>query len=199
MVFHKNKIRKIGYKDVKEKNLLNLQYPIIFFLPVFPNLQLRIIPQLNINIRIEMGFELDLLKNDFSVYFEPSGSAEVGVNLEIGFYLPPVSSCLEISLTVGIKGTLGSGRVGVKLSLSLTEAKFIIEAFYEFNALSFSFYVLFRIKINLGIIKFSFSFYLIYKELFGGFTTKKKEKIEVSLKKIKDLIHVLPVIPHKIK
>ena len=132
-----------------------------------------------------MGFDLDLLKDDYSVFFDISGEAEVSVSLEVGCYIPSFSPSVQISLSVGIKGILGSGKIGIKLSLFINGPKYEIEKYYMYNALSLSYYSLFQVKVNMGFMKFSFQFYLINKELFGGFSGKKNKKEEHKYPKIK--------------
>ena len=187
IVFSKGKLRKLGFKDGTTIKLLNLEINFIFFLPIFPYLQIRVIPLLNLDLTFDMGFELDTTKDEFSVFYEPSGNAEVSVSLEMGFYIPAFSPGMEISLSIGIKGVLGSGSVGMKISFYFDKPKLELEFYIKYNAFSFTFYSLFKIRIKLGIIKFSFQFYLIYKELFGGIHGKISKKTELSLKKIKDL------------
>ena len=132
-----------------------------------------------------MGFDIDLLKDDYSVNFEISAEAEVSVSLEVGCYVPSFNPTVEISLTVGIKGVLGSGKVGVELALFINEPKYEIEIYFQYNALSLNFYSLFKIKVDIGFMKFSFQFYLINKKLIGGFSGKKSKKEEHKFPKIK--------------
>ena len=175
-IIYQSIISKKGYKKSKKIDLLDFEIPpFIFFFPTFPILQLRIIPKINIGLYYEMGFKIDLLQNDYNVFFDVSGNAEVSVSLEVGCYLPSPSSIFEISLSVGLKGTLGAGTIGMKISIFIIEQKYEIEFYYQYKAFSLSFYVMFKIKINLGIIKRSFSFYLMNKELVEGF--KKKESL----------------------
>ena len=184
IVLYKNKIAKIGFKESIDLFKIDIDLPpFILLFPSFPNLQLRIVPQICFGLNFEMGFDIDLLKDDYSVYFDISGEAEVGVSLEVGCYIPSFSPTIQISLSVGIKGILGSGKIGIKLALFFNEPKYELEKYYKYNALSLHFYALFQIKIKLKFIKFSFQFYIINKELIDGFSGKKSIKEEHKFKK----------------
>ena len=185
-ILYKNKLPKVGYSESIDLFKYDIDLPaFILLFPSFPILQLRIVPGIDFSLNFEMGFEIDLLKDDYSVYFEISGEAEVSVSLEVGCYVPIFNPAVEISLSVGIKGVLGSGKVGVKLTLFINEPKYEIEKYYEYNALSLNFYSLFKVKVNMGIIKFSFQFYLINKKLINGFSGKKSQKKEYNYQKLK--------------
>ena len=159
--------------------------PFVLFFPAFPILQLRISPKIYFSLDFERGYDINILKNDYSVYFDISGEAEVSISLEVGCYIPSYSSAVEISLTVGIKGILGSGKIGIKLTLFINEPKYQLEIYYRYNALKLNFYSLFKVKVNFGLIKFSFQFYLINKDLIQGLSDRKSKTEEHKFPRIK--------------
>ena len=155
---------------------------IIFFVP-FPYLQMRIIPSLSADLYFKLNYELDFKKNDYSVFFELSGKAEVNLYLEVGCYIPSYPSGVETAVKVGIKGTLGSGALGLKLSIFINKPEYSIETTFEFYLMKFTFYILFEVKIDLKIFSFSFEFYLIKKDLNDGIGYKKRKKESYKLPK----------------
>ena len=188
LTLYKNKIAKVGFKQEIQKHLLNIQLPIFaIFFPSFPYLQMRIIPQLDLSLNFDLGYEINLLKKDYSIEFDVSARADVSLSLEVGFYIPGHGG-LEIAISVGLKGTLGSGAIGMKLSLCINEAEYEIELYCKYNALSLSFYILFSIKVKIGFVKFSFSFYLMNKKLVKGYEGKKSVSTKLKLKKLKNIL-----------
>ena len=53
---------------------------------------------------------------------------------------------LEIFLSVGIKGILGSGKVEIKVYLKFGKMELITDLYWEFNALTINFYVNMELK-----------------------------------------------------
>ena len=100
-------------------------------------------------------------KNSFDI--DISGSASVGVTLDFGVYFPSLTSPIRLSFNVGLMGILGSGKVGVELTLYFKD-KFGIDLYFEFKAFELSFYVMFTLTFRIRYppvnINFSF-FYLI--------------------------------------
>ena len=84
-------------------------------------------------------------------------NAVVRVNFEIGIYFPGSSGCFEMSLGVGINGILGSGKVGMNLKLYLN-LDIKTDLYFKFPSFQLSFYVLFKIKIQIKILKKSITF-----------------------------------------
>ena len=183
---YKNITQKKGPKEKKELYRKEVDLPpFILLFPAFPILQLRIVPQIYFSLNFERGNNINILKNDYSVYFDVSGEAEVSVSLEVGCYIPSYSPSVQISLTVGIKGILGSGKIGIKLALFINEPKYELEIYYRYNALNLKFYSLFKVKVDFGLIKFSFKFYLINKDLIQGLSGRKSKKEEHKFPRIK--------------
>ena len=175
-----NGLQSLGLNFAKELKLLDKQLPIppfILFFPSFPVLQMRIVPVLKFGLTFTMGAELDILEKEFSIYFDISAKAIVSINLEVGIYIPPFPCPVETSLTVGIQGILGSGQIGMKISLFIIEPKIVIFLYMEFNAMQFTFYILFKVKIEVGFFKISIDVYLMHEKLTNGFGYKKTKKI----------------------
>ena len=156
-------------KDLYNKlvNLFNHHFPIdippiIIPFPLFPYLQLRIIP--NVVLQTHLGLEFQI--KDTHIGFDLYAKAEVSINFEVGIYIPPEGSkTLEISLRVGIKGILGSGKAGMKVYLRFRKMQIITDLYWEFNAFTINFYV--KYGINLKFFKY-FEFFIVNKQLAGS-------------------------------
>jgi len=195
------KISMLGYQV--PINLFSLEVPLpplIFFFPSFPILQIRLVPSVGIGLNFKIGFQLDFNKKEYTFYYDLSIDAEISLSLEAGLYFS--IGVGEISLAVGIKGILGSGSVGMKLSIFIDKPKYKFELYYEFKTAIFSFYVLFKVEINIAVVKFSFKFYLInkilnsnkgLKDLVAKGNCSKEFKLPKALDIIiKSLIHFIP-------
>ena len=102
---------------------------------------------------------------------------EVGINLDVGIYIPKGKAPLQMSISCGINGILVSGRAGIKISFYLIDEKYETDLYFSLNAFSFIFYVKFEISIKVWRIKYNYEFYLInfvYKGL-----TYEKHKIKL--------------------
>ena len=164
----------------------SFQYPIIIYLVSFPYLQLRIIPEFAVSACVEIGYEFETdklsIKEGSALTLDLYLGAEASVSLEIGLYFPPFSmlNSFQISFAIGIKGVLGSGKIGMKLSIYLNgnknNSKFI--KYYEYQAIQLYVYILFKFECNLWIFSFSFQFYLINEKILGA-CSKCKGKGEI--------------------
>ena len=164
----------------------SFQYPIIIYLVSFPYLQLRIIPEFAVSACVEIGYEFETdklsIKEGSALTLDLYLGAEASVSLEIGLYFPPFSmlNSFQISFAIGIKGMLGSGKIGMKLSIYLNgnknNSKFI--KYYEYQAIQLYVYILFKFECNLWIFSFSFQFYLINEKILGA-CSKCKGKGEI--------------------
>ena len=191
VVLGKNGFKQFGLQVAKKITLFEIELPIppiiIWFTP-FPCLQIRIAPLAIFGLYFEMGKELKLLKNEYSVFLDIYGSAEVSLSLELGVYIPPYPVGTEISLSIGIKGLLGSGKVGMKLSINIQKPLIIkVKLEIELKLMQFTFFILFKVKVDLKFIKFSFQFYLMNEQFFDGIGFKKSLKKEYKLLKIIDI------------
>ena len=154
------KVSMLGYQV--SVNLISFNVPLpplILIFPPFPFLQIRLVPAFGIGLNFKIGFQLDFIKKEYTFYYDLSIDAEVSLSLEAGCYFSLQGG--EISLTVGIKGILGAGSVGMKLSIFIDKPKYKFEIYYEFKTAIFNYYILFKIEINIEIVKFSFKFYLV--------------------------------------
>ena len=140
--------------------------------PPFPFLQIRIIPGLYLGTYLDMIFPLQ----DTHLGLDINARAEVSLSFEAGIYIPPQGNVgMEISISTGLKGILGSGRAGIKLYLRLRKMQIRTDIYWEFNAMTLYFYVKFRIKIDYKLIKFNFEYNIIDKLIIGYHKEYHKE------------------------
>ena len=69
----------------------------------------------------------------------------------------------------------------MKIELFLFNPKIKVNLYMEFKALDFTFYILYRVKIDLIITKFDFQFYIMNERLFDGFGYSKSIEIVYEL------------------
>ena len=142
-------------------------FPIVL-IPGFLDLVVSIIPKIESEICLGFGPNIDIVNVSKSTFdIDISGGASVSVTINLGLVVPSAESPIRFSFNVGLVGVLGSGKAGVKLSLYYKD-QFSIDCYYEFKAFELSFYVMLTLSIDLFIIEFEFSFYIIQKTL-GGF------------------------------
>ena len=148
---------------------------IIIPLPIFPILQLRIIP----TVYFKVGYKFSCIntKLEFGAFLDFYVKGEVSLNLELGLYIPGIDSPAEIAIVVGIKGVLGSGTIGLKLEYNLNQNQLVIELYYQFEAFSLYFYIQYRLRINLELYILRLEFYIVNQRLFGLYKEKHKRKI----------------------
>ena len=85
-----------------------------------------------------------------------------------------------MSLSIGIKGILDSGEVGLDLKLYLN-SELKSDWYQKFNVLQLSFYMVFRITIEFKFIKsLNFDVYIINEILFDFY----KENHNIKVKKL---------------
>ena len=104
--------------------LFNIKFDDKFVFPIklLPYLEcaISIIPSVKSEICIGIGpvfytHKKDRTKNSFDI--DISGGASIGVAVDFGIYFPSLNSPVRLSFNIGLMGVLGSGKVGVKLSL----------------------------------------------------------------------------------
>ena len=121
-------------------------FPLILPVPSFPVLQLRIFPIVNITACSEIEYKLidfDLTQ----VFFNFNTNASVGLDLEGGLYLDAVF--LHFSASVGIKGNLFDGRVGIKILVDFDNSKLYLTLYFEVMInIKPEFFVLVQAKID---------------------------------------------------
>ena len=153
-------------------------YPIEFPIPIplFPFLQSRIIIDLYAGIGLEF-FPYDFRENKFCLHVHAYAKAISSVKFEVGIYYPGSTPSMEIALVVGINGVLVSGQVGMDLKIYLN-LDLKTDLYYKYAAIQLSFYVLFKIKIEIELFKsritFRFDFYIVNELLFGIYKEKHK-------------------------
>ena len=162
-------------KSIIDRDYIKYQQPIVDMpLPFFPLLSLKITPF------ISLGNHLDtkmLYKEKIGLSLDMHVRGEVGINLDVGIYIPKGKAPLQMSISCGINGILVSGRAGIKISFYLIDEKYETDLYFSLNAFSFIFYVKFEISIKVWRIKYNYEFYLInfvYKGL-----TYEKHKIKL--------------------
>ena len=121
----------------------------------------------------------------------------------MGVYVIDALSPIQLSLSIGIKGVLGSGRAGMKLSLFMGLNRYDTKLYFELEAIRFSFYIMLKFLINLYIYKFSIEFY-IFNKVFAGVklgmnTTKVSYYNGTQIKKFKGITAFWPDETEKIK
>ena len=128
---------------------------------------LLIKPVIEAGICIGLGTDLNWKDKQYSFYIDVYGTAEVSLTLELGVYVIDALSPIQLSLSIGIKGVLGSGKAGMKLSLFMGVNRYDTMLYFELEAFRLSFYILLKFLINLYVYKFAFEFY-IFNKVFGG-------------------------------
>ena len=139
---------------------LNLTHNYSYPLGSFIELAFVIKPTIEAGACLEAGTEINWNDKEYSFYFDLYAMAEISVSLEIGAYVPSLYSPIQISLSLGLKGVLGAGKAGIKLSLYIGENKYAFKIYFELEAFILSFYILIKFEIQLKIISFSFEFYI---------------------------------------
>ena len=155
------------FKKIKDKLTLNYSYPLGGFI----ELGVVIKPNLELGICLDFGTEINWEDKEYSFYFDIYAMAEVSISVEVGAYVPSLYSPIQISVSLGLKGVIGAGKVGFKLSLYIGEDKYACKLYFELEAFTFIFYILIKFEIQLKIISFSFEFY-IYNTKFLGLIFK---------------------------
>ena len=135
-------------------DLFHLNFTHNYFTFTFPfaswiKLVLAIIPSLNIELCFNTGFIINWNAGEYLYFIDICGKAEVGLTLDLGLYIPSPKSIVSISINIGLHGVIGSGAVGVKLLLYINKDKFIVDTYFQIVAFQFTFYILFRLTINI--------------------------------------------------
>ena len=137
-----------------------------FTLLIIPgvNFEIGIKPFFNARVCFGIGFYKNYsVSNDSYFFITRYGEAEIGADLDAGIYIPNSICNIHFGVSLGLKGILGSGKIGIKLQMfSKGEPKYLIsfDLFSELHALSLSFYV--KITFEITFVNFSTEFE-IYK------------------------------------
>ena len=151
---------------------------------------ISIILSFDAGICINLGFELNWDKKEYSFYIDAFGKAEPSITIDFGIYYKFAEAPVRMSLNIGMTGVIVSGKAGIRLDLYLADDKFQIDIYSEFKPFEFSFYIMFRldVEINLGFMNYCFSFqFYIFKKAFFGLTWDNhiKKKYKYNREKIK--------------
>ena len=146
-------------------------------IPLYPYIRATLIFESTAGIGINL-IPYDFREKKFCLHLNPYAKAEAYTNFEIGVYYPGKNGAFEMSLSIGIKGILGSGEVGLDLKLYFN-SELKIDWYYKYFALQLSFYMVFRITIELKYIKsLRFDIYIINQILFGLYKEKHNIKVK---------------------
>ena len=127
----------------------------------FLDLVIAVVPSLDIQACINIGFSYNWKKEEKKIFIDASGEASCSLTLDLGLYVPSNKSIISISVNMGIHGIIGAGKVGIKLELEFGD-KIIIDIYSEIKAFEFSFYIMLMFTISIPkIYSFSFKIYLI--------------------------------------
>ena len=168
-------------KKIFEHPIINYNEPLgILDFPPFPYLQLRLIPNIFLGTKLDLDFQF----KDTHIGLDLYAKAEVSLSFEAGIYIPPYgNSVLEMSISTGLRGILGSGKAGIKLYFRFRTRKFVLDLYYELDVLTLSFYVKYRISISLKFLKKPFVFENdIYNLLLLGYREEYHKKSENKFK-----------------
>lgn len=174
-----NKTCNISYNFPEPPFKMDYPFPVMF-IPAFPFLQVRIIPY--VFLGAHFGTSCYKPKFDIGLFVDMNIMAEISLSLEVGIYIPgtPTPS-FELSVKVGIKGVLFSGKVGVGINLYFTKKTLEIDLYSELRAFEYYAYALYRIKIDLKFYNLDKSFPILEKY----FPNMSKEKHKILQYKIK--------------
>ena len=143
-------------------------------------------PFLNTKICVGFGYYKNLTDSKDSYFFvDAFGEAEVGVILEAGVYIPSSSLGTYFGVIIGLKGVLGSGKIGLQLKMFFkgdSKDLFSLDLYNEIQALSLTLFAKMEFKISLGFFEFSFEFYLLNIQLIAY----KKEFHKIRYYRYKD-------------
>ena len=163
------------------------------------NLGFSIAPIINAKICIGIGPFINNNNNgDNSFYMDIFGDAELSMDFSLGFYKPSKFSRIYLYYNFGIKGILGSGKIGMRLNLYFTgekktmfsikiyhqieEFKFVFFIYYHYNI--FSLFRSVRIKISIFEKKMDSSLLYYYSKTIYYLYEKLKEIKELCIEEI---------------
>ena len=87
--------------------------------------------------------------------------AKVDLYVDTGFFIPSSSSPVRIEFVVGLGGTVGDGRAGIKLELSFMERTFELDLYFILNIFRFEFYFRIGIYIDIPLVKYKYEFDIV--------------------------------------
>jgi hypothetical protein len=177
-----NKLKKISdklYKKVTYKGQVGIPFPILpFFEVVF---SYYVYAGMGVNIALTTKTEEDLLP---VLTFDAFAEARVDLYIDAGFYIPSSSSPVCIKFIVGLGGTVGDGRAGIKLEISFMERTVDFDVYFTLKVFRFSFYFRIGIYIDIKFYKFDYEFDIVRYEFKGfeiSYNDPKNQKLDKKL------------------
>ena len=140
-----NKLIKVNSKYIRDD-----AYVIKFRCPEFPFLQLRIIPEVILTACFEINYIFADEKTNYPtsiLSFDINTGILLAVKIEGGIYLDDIKAILDISEAVGVQGTMFQGKVGLKFNIDFEKSKLDLIIYFNWEALSFTFYIHIKVKI----------------------------------------------------
>ena len=107
---------------------------------------------------------------DNSFYIDIFGESKLSIDFTFGIYIPSQYSPVSLSINFGIKGILGSGKIGMRLNLyfSREKKKMYSQIFYhKIEEYKFNYYVYFIFQINLFLFKICLRIRIYDKEFYS--------------------------------
>ena len=98
----------------------------------------------------------------------------MSLSLELGFYIPGTSSPVELAICVGLKGVLGSGKIGLYLEYNLNQNQLIICLDSLKESFTLYFYIQYRFTIDAIFYTLHFEFYIVNERLLGKYQEEHK-------------------------
>ena len=141
-------------------------FPIMF--PPFPNLQIRVTPELSAGFGFYASIEPNWDELKFNLAFDVYLEAYVSLKLEGGIYVPcSAKSPFQTAFAVGLDGVIAHARAGIKLEIYLNEFDITFDLYFKGEALKFEFYFQARVEIKTPIFETEYSYDIYRKTLFG--------------------------------
>ena len=153
---HLSKISKELSQRFSFEKQISFPFPAMPFFEIVLRLRAYAGYGVNIAFRTQLRETFEPILT-FDVYAE----AGVGLDIEGGFYLPSSSSPIQINFVVGLGGTIGEGKAGIKLEFSLITNEVAADVYFELYAFKFDFYFRIAIKIDISFFKYHDEFYIV--------------------------------------
>ena len=169
------KLSKKLYKQVNYKGRIGFPFPILPFFEIV--LEYKVHAGRGVDMSLKTKNEDDLLP---VLSFDAFVEAKVDLYINGGFYIPSSSSPVRISFVVGMGGTVGDGKAGIKLGFSFMERKFDMDLYFVLNVFKFDFYFKIEIYINILFTKYENTFYIVrygFKGILISFNDPKNQEM----------------------
>ena len=174
------KASKIINKGIKYESKVSMPFPILPFFEI--DIKFNVSTLLGLNASLDINNDNNFLP---LLVFDSYIAAKVDLSVEGGFYIPSKTSPVRIDFIVGMGGTVGDGKAGIKIELSLMENEFDFEVYLILNEYIFQFYLKIEIFIDIPLVVYNDEFYIVNYELKGISTTindlKKKDMVKFML------------------